>query len=142
LRSESEEESIQKWQKEWNECTKARMMKNFFPNVQDRLEMKINITSNFATMVTGRGKTTAYVHHFKVVEQARSPCNNVDQTIDHLLYQSTLRHTPRKLLRNSVPKTGNWPANKQELATKHLNVFLTYTNSVDFEQLQALLFYL
>jgi hypothetical protein len=40
----------------------------------------------------------------------------------------------RELLRNSVLKTGNWAANKQELTTKQLNAFLTCTNSVDIEQ--------
>ena len=33
--SETEEESIQKWQKEWNECRKAVITQQFLPNVQD-----------------------------------------------------------------------------------------------------------
>ena len=37
LISEIEEGSIQKWQKEWNECMKAKIMKQFCPNVQNRL---------------------------------------------------------------------------------------------------------
>jgi hypothetical protein len=97
--------------------------------------MKINVTPNFTAMVTGHGKTTVYFHRFKIMEQATCPCKNRNQTIDHLLYQCTLLHTPREFLWNRISKTGNWPANKQELATKHLNAFLTYTNSVHFEQL-------
>jgi len=88
---------------------KATITKMFFPNVQDRLKMKININPNFVAMVTGQGKTRAYFHRFKIIEQATCPCNNGDQTIDHLLYQCTLLHTPRELLRNRVLKTGNWP---------------------------------
>jgi len=110
-------------------------MKLFLPNVHDRLKMKINVTPNFAAMVTGHGKTRAYFHHFKIMEQATRSCNNGDQTIVRLLYQCTLLHTSRQLLRNKVLKTGNWPANRKELTTKHLKAFLTYTNSVDFEQL-------
>ena len=113
----------------------ATIMKQFFQKVQDRLKMKINVILNFTTMVTGHGKTRAYFHRFKLMEQATCPYKNEDQTIDHLLYQCTLLHTPRELLRSKVLKIGNWPASKQELTTKHLQVFFTYTNSIDFEQL-------
>jgi len=62
------------------------MTKQFFPDVQDRLKMKINATPHFAAMVTGHGKTKACFHRVKIIEQATCPCNNRDQTIDHLLY--------------------------------------------------------
>jgi hypothetical protein len=135
LINEIEEETKQKWQKEWNEGTKATKTKQFFPNVEDILKTKTNITLNFTTMVRGHGKTRAYFHRFKIMEQATCPCNNGDQTIDHLLYQCTLLHSPRELLRSKVLKIGNWPTSKQELTTEHLKAFLTYTNSIDFEQL-------
>jgi len=51
--------------------------------------MKINITTNFATMVAGHGKTRAFFYHFKIMKQATCPCNNGDRPIDHLLYQCT-----------------------------------------------------
>jgi hypothetical protein len=114
-------------------------MKQFFPNVQNRLKMKINVTPNFAAMVIGHVETRAYFHRFKIMEQATRSCNNGVQTIDHLLYQCTLLHSSRKPPRNKVLKTGNWPANRKELTTKHLKAFIyhthTYTNSIDFEQL-------
>jgi hypothetical protein len=114
---------------------KATITKQFFPNLQGRLRMKINVTSDFATMVTGHGKTRAYLHHFKVMEHATCLCNNGEQTIDHLLYQCTSLHTPSKLLWNKVLNTGNWPTSKHALITKHLKAFLTDTNFIDFEQL-------
>ena len=76
-----------KWQKEWTECTKATITKQFFLNVQDRLKMKINVTPNFVAMVRGNGKTRAYFHRFKIMKQATCPCNGEDQTMDHFLYQ-------------------------------------------------------
>jgi hypothetical protein len=51
-------------------CTEANITKQFFPNVQDRLKMKINITTNFAKMVAGHSKTRAFFHHFKIMKQA------------------------------------------------------------------------
>jgi len=43
-------------------------MKQFFPNVQDRLKMNIKVTQNFAAIVTGHGKTRAYFHCFKIMD--------------------------------------------------------------------------
>jgi hypothetical protein len=56
------EEARQKWQKEWVNCTKAAITKPYFRHIQDRLKLKININPLFAAMVTGYGKTMAYLH--------------------------------------------------------------------------------
>jgi len=40
LYSEIEEEASQKLQKEWENCTKAVITKQYFPHVQDRLKLK------------------------------------------------------------------------------------------------------
>ena len=39
------------------------------------------------------------------------------------------------ILRKEVTKNGQWPADKNELITKHLEPFLNYTESIDFDQL-------
>jgi hypothetical protein len=77
--------------------------------------MKINITPNFTAMVAEHGKARAFFRRFKIMKQATCPCNNGDQTIDHLLYQCTLLHSQRELIRNKFLKIGNWPASKYEL---------------------------
>ena len=56
LLSEIEEEANQKWQKEWEEGTKAAITKEFFPEVQDRQKLKIVINPVFTAMVTATGK--------------------------------------------------------------------------------------
>jgi hypothetical protein len=86
-------------------------------------------------MVTGHGKTRAYLHRFKITEIATCPCNKGDQTIDHLLNQCTLLQTQRELLRNNILKSGNWPVSKEESITKHLKSFLTFKKAIDFDQL-------
>ena len=55
LHGELKEVIIQKWQTDWDKCTKAAITKEFFRNVRDRLNMKISINPNFPTMVTGHG---------------------------------------------------------------------------------------
>ena len=46
LYSEIEEEAKEKWQKEWKDCTKAAITKQFFPNVKDKLKLQLDITQS------------------------------------------------------------------------------------------------
>jgi len=77
-------------------------------------------------MVTAHGKTRAYLHQFKITENA---------TIDHLLNQCTLLQTQRELLRNNILKSRKWPVSKEELIAKHVKSFLIFIKSIDFDQL-------
>jgi hypothetical protein len=132
---ELEEESKLKWQQNWEESPKAAQTKEFYPNITDRLKTKIHITSNFTAMVTGHGKTRAYLHRFKLLESATCPCNKGDQTADHLLYHCTLLQQQREILEKDTLKHGIWPISKHDLITKHLNSFIKFTNSIDFDKL-------
>ena len=68
--------SVEKWQREWDQTTEGAITKEYFPVVAKRLKMKINITQNFTTMVTGRGKIRSYLHGFKMIETPICPCGN------------------------------------------------------------------
>ena len=59
---------VAKWQSEWTQSTKGRTTKEFFPHVNERLKMKINLTKIFTIMATGHGKTNAYLDGFKIIE--------------------------------------------------------------------------
>ena len=52
------ERSIEKWQQQWDNSTKGKVTKEFFPNVKT----KINLMPNFTAMVTAHGKTRSYLH--------------------------------------------------------------------------------
>jgi len=65
-----EDETTQKWQQQWEQCNKAAVTKQFFPNVRDRIHRKININPNFTALVTGHGKTQSYLHRFKIWQTA------------------------------------------------------------------------
>jgi hypothetical protein len=60
------DQSIAKWQIQWDHTTKGLKMKQFFPIIKDRLTTKIKLTPNFMAIVTVHGKTKAYLHHFKI----------------------------------------------------------------------------
>jgi hypothetical protein len=135
LYSELKEAVIQKWQTDWDKCTKAAITKEFFPSVRDRLKMNMSINPNFMARVTGHRRTRVYLHRFRLMDNATCPCNKEDQTVDNLIHQCTLLHTNRELLRENVQQSGNWPASKQELITKHLRSFLIFTKSINFDEL-------
>jgi hypothetical protein len=132
LYQEAEEEAKQQWQREWEKCAKAAITKKYFPTVQDRLNMKISMTPTMAAMVTGHGKTRAYLHRCKILEHVTGVCKQGDQTTDHLLYHCTLLQTQRDILNQNIIKTGKWPTSKHELITKYRDSSITFTDSIDF----------
>ena len=130
---ELEDEMIIKWQKEWEENPKAVLTKQFFPNISDRIRAKLQVTTNFTALVTGHGKTRAYLHRFKLMESPTCPCGKEEQTTDHLVHRCILLQKSRETLKGETSKQGSWPTNKQELISKHLKKFTKFTNSIDFE---------
>jgi hypothetical protein len=57
---ELREDSLTKWQSEWDKTTKGQITRDFFPVTRDRLKMKIKITPIFTTMITGHGNLKSY----------------------------------------------------------------------------------
>jgi len=96
------EESIRKWQREWTQTTNGRTTEDFFPDVAERLKMKINLTQNLTAIVTGHGKTRAYLQRFKIIENATFPCGKRDQTTDHLIFECELLTKERNRMKSSI----------------------------------------
>jgi len=114
---------------------KGSVTKQFYPRLTDRLKSKIYITSNFTAMVSGHGKTRAYLHCFKLLERATCSCNKGDQTTDHLLHHCNLLHQQREKLAKDTLKHGIRPISKHDLVTKDLKAFMKFTNSIDFDKI-------
>jgi len=53
---ELEEESVRKWQRNWTQTTKGSTTEEYFPNVEERLKMKLNLTQKFTAIVRDTGK--------------------------------------------------------------------------------------
>ena len=88
-----------------------------------------------AAMMTGHGKTREYFHRFKILENVACACEQGDQTIDHLLYHCPLLEPKRQAMKRNATNAGHWPASKQDLIMKHRDSFLTFLESIDFDQL-------
>jgi hypothetical protein len=85
--------------------TKRQITKEYFPIVADRLNIKINITYNYTTMVTGHGNIRSYLHRFKILDTPNCLCGTKDQTIDHLMYECELLNKERDRLISAVLQT-------------------------------------
>ncbi|KAJ4442621.1 hypothetical protein ANN_04210 [Periplaneta americana] len=59
-----------KWESEWSTTSKATLTKALFPSVQDKLKLKIEITPNLTTLLTGHGRLDGYFHRFKIKNSA------------------------------------------------------------------------
>jgi len=133
--SELGEISVEKWKREWDNTTKGEITNEHFPVVADRLNMKINITHYFTSMVKGHGNTRSYLHRFKITETPTCPCGTKDQTIDHLLFKCELLNKERDSLISTVLKTDVWPISKYKLIRKHFKIFAKFTNEISFDKL-------
>jgi hypothetical protein len=131
--------SVEKWEREWVQTTKGEITREYFPVVADRLKMKINITPNFTTMVTGHGNVRSYLHRFKIIETPICPCSTTDQAIDHLLFECELLNKERDNLISTVSKTDVWPTSKNKPIRKHFKTFFKFTNRISLDKLNEVL---
>jgi len=105
--------------------------------VAERIKMKINLTQNLTAIVTGHGKTKAYLHRFKIAENATCPCGKMHQTTDHLIFECELLTKERNRLKSSISQTNRWPTNKKALKGKHYKDFTKFINEIPFEEINA-----
>ena len=89
-RRELRDYSATKWQSEWDITTKGAITKTFFPKITDRLKLKINVTPNFTTMVTGHGNIKSYLFKYKIKDSPTCSCKRGEQTTDHIIFDCEL----------------------------------------------------
>jgi hypothetical protein len=75
-----EEGSARKWQRSWTQRTKGSTTKEYFPDIEGRLKMKLKLTGNLTTILMGHGNIKAYLHRFHISGEQTCPCAKEDQT--------------------------------------------------------------
>jgi len=131
--------SVTKWQSEWDHTTKGAITKSFFPKIADRLKMKINVTPNFTTMVTGHGNIKSYLRKYKILDSPMCSCKSGEQTADHILYDCKLLEQERDSLKAAVLRSENWLVNKNKLINKFNKNIKKFTNTIPFDKLQTII---
>ena len=87
-------------------------------------------------MLSGHGKTRAYLHRFKLREEATCICGKEDQTMDHIIFKCIKTKEQRDRLKHRINKTNKLQDYKKELITKYRKVYTEFIESIDFEKLQ------
>jgi len=136
--SEIYRKGLEQWQLQWNYTAKGAVCRSFFPNLMQRLKAKIPITPEFTALVTGHGKTRSYLHRFKLADDPMCPCNEGQQTSDHIILDCNLLEAQRgPMIKKIVDSGGSWPPAKDELTTKYLQAFSIFVKSIDFQTLNS-----
>jgi len=114
---------------------KGVITKGFFPSVQRRLAVNLNLSPKVTTIMTGHRNIRSYLLRLKIIGSPECPCKHDIQKVDHLIYQCNMLKNERETLKNSVIKVGDWRASKSELTSRYLKQFIRYINSMDFEKI-------
>jgi hypothetical protein len=81
-----EEESASKWQRSWTQTTMGSRTKEYFPEIEGRLRMKLHHTGNLTTVLKGHGNIRAYLNRLHISSETTCPCGKGEQTTDHIIY--------------------------------------------------------
>jgi hypothetical protein len=112
---------LEQWQKQWDTTEKGAECRSFFPRVEQRLKQKIPLTFEFTALVTGHGKTESYLHRFKLIDYPGCPCNEGQQTPDHIISDCSTVEAQRSYLMEQVALSGGtWPPTEGGLTSKYL----------------------
>ena len=98
--------SIRIWQSQWEETTKGAITKEFFPSVESRLAVNLNLSPNITTIMTGHVNFRSYLHQSKIIGSPECPCKLGIQTVDHLTFRCKRLKNEREILKSSVLKVG------------------------------------
>jgi hypothetical protein len=135
--SEIKKEGLLKWLSQWEGTVKGALCRSFFPTVEQRLKIKLPISPEFTALVTGHGKTKAYLYRFKLIDSPTCPCNEGDQTPENLIYTCPLLEPERSSSDKQLTAgEGSWPTTNIKLVTVCLDAFTRFIKSIDFNKLQ------
>jgi hypothetical protein len=132
-----EEESLQKWQRSWTQTTKGGTTKEYFPDIEERIKMKLNHTENITTVLMGHGNIKGYLNRFQISDDSTCPCGKGEQITDHIIYDCDRLTNETDKLEAAITKTNTWKTKKGNLIKRHYNEFSKFINSVSFEVLKA-----
>ena len=137
IASRVKEEGLKKWQAQWEKAVNGASCRSFFPKVDQRLKLRIPITPEFTAIISGHGKTKAYLNRFKLTDNPMCPCNEREQSVEHLIYVCSILEPNRSdMIKRITTRGGIWTPQKIELVNKYLNVFTKFVKSIDFIKLQ------
>ncbi|KAJ4432672.1 hypothetical protein ANN_21295 [Periplaneta americana] len=132
---ELQEESVVKWESEWQNTINGAVTKSFFPSVKERLRVNIPLNGEVTTFLTGHGKTDAYLYRFKLRDNPSCACGAEEQTVDHHLFECPKLDKERLAFqREMLRKTGKWTFTKLKIMQEHAHTFTNYVNAINLDE--------
>jgi hypothetical protein len=132
-----EKGSARKWQRTWTQTTKGSTTKEYFPDIEGHLKMKLSLTGNLTTILTRHGNIKAYLHRFHISGEQTCPCGKGDQTTENIIHDCYRLKKERDRLRAAANITNDGPTSKQNLIKRYYKEFSKFINSISFEELNA-----
>jgi len=73
-------------------------------------------------MLTGHGKISSYLHRFGLKDNPMCPCEEEQQTVDHLIFKcKKLSNQRNEIIRQIKSTGGSWPAMNETLIKNYVN---------------------
>ena len=102
---------------------KGGSYESFFPSVRNRLIQKIPMFPELTTILRGHGKTSSYLYRFGLIDNPVCPCEEEEQTVDHLIFKGKKLINQRNEMIQQINSTGgNWPAKNETLIKNCVNI--------------------
>jgi ribonuclease HI len=134
--SEIKRKVLERWKRQWSNTEKGAGCRSFFPRLEQRLKMKMPITPEFTALVTSHGKTKSYLHRFKLADDSMCPCNEGQQTSEHIIFKCNIFEAQRSsLIKQIMISEGSWSPANDKLITKYLKAFSSSVQSNDIKKL-------
>jgi hypothetical protein len=109
---------------------------NISISIDQRLKIRIPITPEFTAIISGKGKTKTYLHRFNLTDNPMCPCNEGEQSVEHLIHVCRILEPQISDMRKHITNRGGfWPPTNNELVTKHLKAFINFVKCIDFSKL-------
>ena len=138
IKRNNRQHSIRKWQSQWEETTNGAVSKEFFPSLEGRLAVNLNLSPNITAIMNGHGNIRSYLHRLKIIGCPECPCKHGTQTVDHLIFQCERLVKERAHLKSSLLNVGKWPVTRSEMTNRYLKQLLRYINSTDLQKINQM----
>jgi hypothetical protein len=91
----------------------------------------------FVTIITVHGKLRSYLHRFGLIDNPLCPCEEEEQTTDHLIFQcDKLSNQRNEMIKQTKNTCGTWPPTHETLVNDYLQRFVKFIKFIDFTDLQ------
>ena len=100
---------LQMWEQQWMDTRKGAVKKAFSASVKKRLTQKIPIFPVSTNLLKGHGNINSYIHRLGLRGNRMCPCEEEEQTVDHLIFKrKKLRNQRNEMIRQIKKTGGNW----------------------------------